>query len=617
LQASSSAFSASTAKAIRANAVAAIRKHSLVFAYFAAVVPALLMAVTQPVWSVIDEAQHFDFIVQLGHGVYPVADQTLIDAETLEISKSTGVFRAFYLPGTYPSPDLADIGRPPPAMSSRANAAWMVRHLWQLSHESVQTPVYYLSMVPVWWAADRLGGPVVAVYILRIVNALILASLAPMAVLVARALAPARADVVVVAALFAVLLPGLDLNGTRVSNDALAAAIGGFIVLLAVRWAGDGWTWRRAALMGVLLGVGLMAKLTLAGLVPAVVLSALWAGGSIRYANLRRLTLSGAIAFACVVPWLVVNLQQYRELMGGSRTGRLSDSVPGSFTGTFIPLDVAVFHLTYWTGEPWGALPLAGVMAILAGLIVLMVPAGIVAWLRSRGLNGPLAPLAVAGAAVSGLIALALLLPVTNGFEFVGPGRYAYPALPAAAVLCAIGVLFVLPNTLAHRAVAATYAGLAVVMLAGSAAGLPAGPGAGTRTPPVAAKTLEVSASGRQGGMTITIDRVAFDWQAKATWFAVTATNSASDEAEWTVPPQVSDGEVSAAGQYLLSTQMPGDIDSGQTVKGWLYVPLDPSGLHAGRALQLTFRDVATDNYRTVGDIVIEVPVVVIPASAG
>jgi hypothetical protein len=128
---------------------------------------------------------------------------------------------------------------------------------------------------------------------------------------------------------------------------------------------------------------------------------------------------------------------------------------------------------------------------------------------------------------------------------------------------------------------------------------------------------LEVSASGRQGGLTITIDRVAFDWEAKATWFAVTATNSTSDEAEWTVPPAVSDGQLNAAGQYLLSTQMPGDIDSGQTVKGWLYVPLDPSGLHAGRALHLTFRDVATDNYRTVGDIVVEVPVVVIPASAG
>jgi hypothetical protein len=303
--------------------------------------------------------------------------------------------------------------------------------------------------------------------------------------------------------------------------------------------------------------------------------------------------------------------------MGGSRTGRLSDAVPGPFTGSFIPLDIAVFHLTYWTGEPWGALPLAGAMAILAGLIVLMVPAGIVAGLRSRGLNMPPAPLAVAGAAVVGLIALSLLVPLTNGFEFVGPGRYAYPALPAAAVVCAIGVLLVLPNRSVHRAVVASYAGLAVVMLAGAAAGLRAEPGAGTRTPAAAAKTLEVNVSGRLGGMTITIDRVAFDWQAKATWFAVTATNSASDEAEWTVPPAVSDGEVSAAGQYLLSTQIPGDIDSGQTVKGWLYVPLDPSGLHAGRALQLTFRDVATDNYRTVGDIVIDVPVVIVPASAG
>ena len=33
------------------------------------------MAVSQPVWSRIDEAQHTDFIIQLGHGVYPLADR--------------------------------------------------------------------------------------------------------------------------------------------------------------------------------------------------------------------------------------------------------------------------------------------------------------------------------------------------------------------------------------------------------------------------------------------------------------------------------------------------------------------------------------------------------------
>lgn len=594
-----------------------MRKHALVFAYLAAVVPALLMAVTQPVWSLIDEAQHFDFIVQLGHGVYPIGDETLIDNDTLQVMRSTGVFRAFYPRGTYPSPDLTDIGPPPPSMSARANAAWMLRHMWELSHESVQTPVYYLSMVPVWWTADRLGGPFAAIYALRVVNALILAALAPMAIIVARMLVPARPEVAVIAAVFAILLPGLDLNGTRVSNDALAAVIGGVIVLLAVRWAGGGWTWRRAVLMGVILGCGLMIKLTIGGLIPALVVSALWAGGPSRWLNLARVTLSGAIAALCLIPWFLVNLHQYGALMGGSRTSRLSDAVPGSFTLSFLPLDVAVFHVTYWTGEPWGALPLAGVMAILGGLIVLMVPVGVAALLQSRKGPAPQARFAAAGAALAGLGAVSLLLPVTNGFEFVGPGRYAYPALPAAAVMCAIGVLVVLSHALARRAVVAVYAGLSVVMLAGAAAGLPPAPAAGSRTPPATAKIVDLAASGRMDGVTITVDRVAFDPNAKVTWFSVTVTNSGSDEAEWTVPPAVSDGEVSAAGQYLQSTQMPADIEVGQTLTGWLYVPLDPAGLRAGRTLQLTFRDVAADNYRVVGDIVVAVPVVATPLGGG
>jgi 4-amino-4-deoxy-L-arabinose transferase-like glycosyltransferase len=609
LQASSSASSASTAKAIRTSAIAAVRKHALVFAYTAAVVPALLMAVAQPVWSVVDEAQHFDFIVQLGHGVYPIGDETLIDADTLQVMRSTGVFWAFYLPGTYPSPDLTDIGPPPPSMSAPANAAWMHRHMWQLSHESVQTPAYYVLMVPFWWAADRLGGPFAAIYALRIINALIIAALAPIAVVVARALAPARSEVAALSALFAILLPGLDLNGTRVSNDALAAAIGGLIVLLAVRWAGDGWTWRRAALMGAVLGLGLMVKLTLVGLIPAVVLSALWPGALSRRTNFARVSLSGAIAALCLCPWFLVNLVKYGALMPGSHSGRLSDALPGPLTPAFVPLNVAVFHITYWTGEPWGALPLAGVMAVLGGLIALMAPAGVAGLLRSRALAVSYPRLTVAATSVAGLIAVALLLPATVGFEFVAPGRYAYPALPAAAALCGIGVLVVLRKAFVRLALAAAYAALAVAMLAGGAAGLPSPPDAGARTPPSLAKFVAVSASGRLAGVTITVDRVALDPSAKATWFAVTVTNSGSDEAEWNVPPAVSDGEVAAAGQYLQSTQMPGDIDPGQTLKGWLYVPLDPSGLRAGRTLQLRFRDVAADGYRTVGDVVVAIPV--------
>jgi len=587
--------------------LAALIKRSLVLAYLAAVLPALLMALSQPVWSVVDEAQHFDFIVQLGHGVYPTADQTIIDPDTLQVMRSTGVFRAFYLPGTYPSPDLTDIGPPPPSMSPRANAAWMLRHMWQLSHESVQTPAYYLAMVPAWWIADKLGGPFAAIYALRIINALILAALAPMAVVVARTLVPARPGFAVSAALFAAVLPGLDLNETRISNDALAAAIGGVIVLLAVRWAG-GWTWRRAAVIGVILGLGLMVKLTLAGLFPALVVSALWPGAS-RRTNLARVTLPGGIALLCLSPWFLLNLEKYGGIMPGAHSGRLSDAVPGPLTAAFLPLDIAVFHLTYWTGEPWGALPLAGVMVVFGALIALMAVAGVAAVLRSRALPVLSLPLMVAIVSVAGLTAVSLLLPATVGFEFEGPGRYAYPAVPAAAALCAIGLVVVVHNPLARRAVMASYAVLAVAMLLGGAAGLPRPAETGARNPPAAAKTVDVSVSSQLGGVKITVDRVALDKDAKATWFAVSVTNSGSDEAEWTVPPAVSDGDTSAAGQYLKSTQMSGDIDAGQTLTGWLFVPLDPSELRAGRTLQVRFRDVAVNGYRTVGDIVISITV--------
>jgi len=336
------------------------------------------MAVAQPVWSPIDEAHHADFIIQLIHGVYPVADKTLIDPETLTVMKATGTYRGL-TPGTYPAPDLSDIRLPPAGMSERANAAWMHRHMWQLSFESFQTPAYYFLMVPVWWAADHVGGPFAAIYVLRIINALLIASLAPMAVAVARVIAPTVPEVAGLAALFAILLPGLDLNGTRVSNDALAIATGGLVVLLAVRWAGTPLTWRRAAILGLILGAAMMVKLTLVGAFVAIAVLALWraAGGPELVGRLARAAFSGAIASACLAPWFIVNLRLYGAITSAAHQIRLSDTVPSAFAPVFIPFDIAVFNLSYWTGEPLGALPLPVPFAIAGALLALMGLAGI------------------------------------------------------------------------------------------------------------------------------------------------------------------------------------------------------------------------------------------------
>src|SRR5947209_7170292 len=56
---------------------------ALLGAYLVCVIPALLVAAGQPIWSRVDEAQHWDFIAQLAHGNYPVEGRTLIRQETL------------------------------------------------------------------------------------------------------------------------------------------------------------------------------------------------------------------------------------------------------------------------------------------------------------------------------------------------------------------------------------------------------------------------------------------------------------------------------------------------------------------------------------------------------
>ena len=552
------------------------------------------MALTQPIWSRVDEAQHTDFIIQLSHGVYPVADRTVVDPETIRVMQSTGVFR-FESPGSYPVPDVTDLGPPPAGMSARANATWMSRHLWQLSYESAQTPGYYVLMLPAWWVADSLGGTVVAVYVVRIINGLLIALLAPMAVIVAWRLAPGRPDVAALAALFAALLPGLALNATRVGNDALAAVVGGAAIVMAIRWTGGAWTTRRALLLGLALGAGLLVKLTLLGLAPALAVAMLWPGSVV--STRRRvvlLLLAGAVAALCLGVWLAINLQLYGVPVPSARTNRLSIIPPMPFDPRYVPFDLAFFVVSYWSGEPLGALPLAAGFVVLGSLIALIAVAGL---LRQRARGGPTF---VGLAGIGGMLAVALLLPATAAFQFAGPGRYEYPVLPAVAALLALGLSAALARALASRALAAMYGIAAAGILVAGALGLAAEAaptGAQQVVPPAGA--VAASSSGDFEGLAVTVDRVAFE---SGTWIHVTVTNSRSDEVEWNPAPIVA----GVAADYARSTHLPGDIDPGETVSGWIYAPVDA---RTNQSLEVRFRDVAVDDYATVGDVVLQLNV--------
>ncbi len=575
------------------------RRRPLLIAYVVAVVPAALMALTQPVWSRVDEAQHTDFVIQLSHGVYPLADRTLIDPETLRLTQGTGVYR-FEGPGSYPVPDVTDLGPPPPGMSPRANAVWMSRHLWQLSYESAQTPAYYVAMVPAWLVADRVAGTLGAVYVLRLINALLVALLAPLAVMVARLVAPGRPAAGGLAGLFAAVLPGLDLNVTRVGNDAPAIVLGGVVILLAVQATGTGWTARRALAIGGVLGAAVLVKLTLLGLAPAVAVAMLWP--SPRTSLQRRvvlLALAGGVTLACLAVWFAINLHLYGVPVPSLRTNRLSIVPPLPFDVRFIPFELAFFVVTYWSGEPLGVLPFATAFVALGAALTLIAAAGLV---RLRGSGGVVL---VCLTALAGMAAVALVLPATAAFQFAGPGRYEYAALPATAALLAAGLVLAIPPELPRLTLASMYGFLAAVLLVGGAAGAGSQPEpGGARVPPPGSPLVTSSTRAAFGGVSIGVEGVAFDASNHGTWLAVSATNRSASEAEWSPVPAVHSGSQSVAADYARSTQLPGDLEPGQSVSGWVYVPAE---FGRGQVLRVVFSGVATAGYQAVGDVTLEV----------
>jgi hypothetical protein len=580
-------------------------RQPIIAAYVAGLVPALLMALMQPVWSRVDEAQHTDFIVQLSHGVYPLADRTLIDQETLRLTQSTGVYR-FEAPGSYPTPDASDIGPPPPGMSPRNNSVWMSRHLWQLSYESAQPPGYYVLMVPFWRVADRIGGTVVAVFVMRIINALLVALLAPMALAVAVRISPSRREVAVLAVLLAAVLPGLALNATRVSNDALAAVLGGLLTVIAVRSVGSEWTWRRAVGAGLALGIGLLVKLTLIGLLPALGIAMLWpARGSTWPERIVRFAIAATVAAACLVPWLLINEHNYGAPSPLGLTGRLTQTLPMPFSPGLVALDAVFFVVTYWAGEPLGGLPLAAPFVVLGCLVALIGTIGLIIGARQPSVSR--GPLLVAIAAAGAMVSLALVLPSASGFDYLGPGRYAYPALPATAALIAIGLGAALRKAFARRALTGFYAVAAVAVTLGGALGLEAEPSpAAPGSPPPTAAFVTTDFSGHIGSFSIEVDGIALDSGNRASWLHVTATNRETTEVEWSPSPIVEAHGGTVIGDYARSTHLPGDLDPGETVSGWIYVPLVAE---PGSVLQVRFPNVALDGYHTVGDVTIQLSV--------
>jgi hypothetical protein len=552
------------------------------------------MALGQPVWSRVDEAAHYDVIAQFAAGIYPRDAATTIRPETLDVMRRTGVY-GFVVDNAYVQPDPG-FQAMPDGLDDAEHVLWIRRHGYQYSYEAFQPPLYYAVAVPAWLAGDALGGPVGALYAVRIFDALLAALLAPLSLLIALQLWPGNRIAGFAAALLTGVLPGVALNLTSATNDVLVAVLGGACVLIAVSGS---WTWRRAALLGLLFGAALLTKTTAAGLAPALAVALLQRA---RGGGLRPLVGAGAIAAALFAPWIASNVAIYGEPI--TTREQLAMAAFPARTASLDFWSVSTLHsfVTFWTGDPFLSVPGAVPLAFLAAFITALALAGLLHRARRADLGISRPVLVVVGVAAAGAGLVSVTSPALAAFN--APGRLAYAGLCSVIALVAAGLWVELPSPRLRWATIGVFATLSLGGLVATIVPVPsAQPGSGA---PVVQTQVPAQAGSTFGALDVLVEWCAVDTSGDE-WIQVRFQNSGSEPVEWSQTVEVrEEGMPVTRSDYLRSTPFPMAFAPGRTYSGWLW--LGPSSkLHALPGASLHFADLATDGYRTIGDL--DVPV--------
>lgn len=544
------------------------------------------MAVGQPVWSRVDEAAHYDVIAQYAAGVYPHDSVTTIRPETLAVMEETGIY-GFVVDSAYARPDPeAGIQKVPPGLSDAQHVLWIRRHGWQYSYEAFQPPLYYALAVPAWWIGDRTGGPLGAVYAVRIFDAILAALLAPLSLLLALRLWPGGIGVGWGATVLTAALPGIALNLTSITNDVLVSVLGAACVLVAISGT---WSRRRVVLLGLLFGAALLTKTTAVGLAPALAVALLQRQ---RGGGWRAVLGAGGIAAAAVVPWIASNVAIYGEPIPTREQLAMA-----AFPARTAELDfwsVSTLHafVTFWTGDPFLSLPLAVPLALVAALMSALALAGLVRAERTAALG--VVALAAAGAAL-----VSVTSPVLAAFN--APGRLAYVGVSAAMAVIAVGLWLELPSPRLRRAIVGGYAGLSLI---GLALIVPQAPPPQTSVPPAVARETPLQADGTFADVRINLIACVVDPSGNL-WLGIGVENDGTTPAEWSQTGEIRVGDSTVAtSDYRRSTpfSMALEPEPGLLRAGWLYFgPRDRLGGLSTATVR--FRDIAVDGYQKTGDI--------------
>ena len=299
-----------------------------------------------------------------------------------------------------------------------------------IRYESHQPPLYYLL------AAPFAGGGVVPMRLISItigVGALVALYLA------ARSLIADRPTALLALAL-AAFVPQHVAGFATVSNDGLTELWLSLSLWLSVVLQRVGATGRRSAVVGLIVGLAMLTKLSgwvAAPLAAAALLLAPTKGGR----KAPHLLVAALVAAALVVPWLVRGAMTYGldDPLGLRRHDEVVAGQPLTASPD-IPAMAATLFRSFWGQFGWMGVLMDERIYLALGALSALLAAGVVLWLMPWGgfrHEGDRRAWLLAGVLLGGVV----LATVAYNARYLQPqGRYLFPAMAAIASFGAVGL---------------------------------------------------------------------------------------------------------------------------------------------------------------------------------
>ena len=260
---------------------------------------------------------------------------------------------------------------------------------------------------------------------------------------------PDRPAIGLLAAAFLAGLPGFLFISGSVNNDNAAGAFGTLVILLCAMTLRRGLGWRRAALIGLFLGLGVLSKVGTLALWPLVVLAvglAWWLSPDRKHAlpaAVGQMAVAWGLGVLIASPWLLRNMNLYGDPLAWDFVRSTVDQRVGPFALRDISWLLSGFHRTFW-GRFGGAgqieLPIWAM--ILAGVFTFVVAIGAVRFVVStiRQSRSAAVPqfLLLSAAPLLVFLSVVRYSAIALGTD---QARLMFPALAAMAVWVGVGLV--------------------------------------------------------------------------------------------------------------------------------------------------------------------------------